>query len=127
MTKMIAVDSSVFVDYLKGAQGKDMELMDELLAGRQVSMVPVVLSELLTSAHLTKEVEGFLKSVPTLPLREGYWVRAGELRRLLHSKGLKAYLPDTLVAQFCLDHELPLLTRDDDFKHFSKHGGLKLV
>lgn len=28
----------------------------------------------------------------------------------------KARLADTLIAQLCLDHQLPLITRDSDFK-----------
>jgi len=32
-----------------------------------------------------------------------------------------------LIAQSCIDYEAPLITCDSDFRHFSKHFGLKLL
>jgi predicted nucleic acid-binding protein len=46
---------------------------------------------------------------------------------VLLAKGLKAQTLDTLIAQFCIDSETPLLTLDSDFRHFATHCGLKLV
>jgi predicted nucleic acid-binding protein len=45
----------------------------------------------------------------------------------LLGKGLKARLGDALVAQACIDHNIPLIARDGDFRHFVKHCGLKLA
>jgi hypothetical protein len=45
----------------------------------------------------------------------------------LLSQGFKARLGDTLIAQSCLDHDTPLLTRDIDFRHFARLAGLKLL
>ena len=36
-------------------------------------------------------------------------------------------LGDALIAQCCLDHEIPLLTRDRDFRSFAEAAGLDLV
>jgi predicted nucleic acid-binding protein len=36
-------------------------------------------------------------------------------------------LGDALIAQSCIDHDVPLITRDTDFRHFAKHCGLKLA
>jgi predicted nucleic acid-binding protein len=36
----------------------------------------------------------------------------------LRAKELKAKLADTLIAQLCIDHEMPLITRDRDFFTF---------
>jgi predicted nucleic acid-binding protein len=40
------------------------------------------------------------------------------------AKGLKARLADTLIAQSCLDHGVPLITHDTDFRHFAALRGL---
>lgn len=32
-----------------------------------------------------------------------------------------------LIAQSCLDHDLPLVTRDSDFRHFVRLAGVRLV
>jgi predicted nucleic acid-binding protein len=36
-------------------------------------------------------------------------------------------LADALIAQSCIDHEISLIARDGDFRHFAKHCGLKLA
>jgi predicted nucleic acid-binding protein len=60
-------------------------------------------------------------------VREGYWIRAAEARSKLLAHRLRARLPDALIAQSCLDHDLPLITRDRDFRHFVEHCGLRLA
>ena len=40
---------------------------------------------------------------------------------------VKAGLADSLIAQSCLDHDLALITRDRDFRHFARHAGLRLA
>ena len=45
---MIAADTSTWVAFLEGGTGEDAELLDRALADRQVVMVPVVLTELLS-------------------------------------------------------------------------------
>jgi predicted nucleic acid-binding protein len=43
------------------------------------------------------------------------------------AKRKKARLGDALIAQSCLDHRLPLITRDRDFVAFADAAGLDLV
>jgi predicted nucleic acid-binding protein len=62
-----------------------------------------------------------------LEILPGFWQRAGATRASLLAKGIAAKLPDTLIAQSCIDHNVPLITRDTDFRHFAKHCGLKLA
>jgi predicted nucleic acid-binding protein len=33
-----------------------------------------------------------------------------------------ALASDTLIAQTCIDHDVPLITRDQDFRHFVSAG-----
>jgi predicted nucleic acid-binding protein len=53
-----------------------------------------------------------IRQLETLPL---YWERAARTRHILLSKRLKARLPDALIAQSCIDHDVALITRDTDF------------
>jgi len=39
-----------------------------------------------------------------------------------HKRGHKAKLADVLFAQSCLDHRLPLVTFDRDFRHYTRSG-----
>ena len=62
----------------------------------------------------------------TLELSAGYWARSGVLRANTLLAGHKAKLPDVLIAQSCIDHDVPLITHDADFRHFTR-AGLKLA
>ncbi len=122
MSKMVAVDTSCWIDYLKGGSGRDLDLLDVFLEQRQIYMIPVVLAELFSSPFIMPNVENMLATLPSPGLVDGFWNRAGILRRAIHIKKRKANLADTLIAQYCMDHELPLLTRDEDFKSFVNFG-----
>jgi predicted nucleic acid-binding protein len=124
---VIAADTSTWVAFLSGAEGKDVERLDEALLDRLVVMPPPVLSELLSDPTLTPELETTLRAVPLLATSEGYWARAGRLRATVLAKRRKARLGDALIAQSCLDHRLPLITRDRDFIAFADTAGLDLV
>ncbi|MFZ0290637.1 MAG: PIN domain-containing protein [Candidatus Sulfotelmatobacter sp.] len=124
---MIAADTSTWIAFLEGEQGKDAQLLDKALSDRQVWMVPVVLTELLSDPQLPPDVAETLAEVPMVDLGPGYWQRAGALRAKVLSKRRKARLGDALIAQTCLDRGIPLLTRDKDFLAFVEAARLDLV
>lgn len=123
---MIAVDTSSLVAYLSGGVGADVEAIGLALDHRQAVLPPVVLSELLSDPRLSSSITDLFLGLPLLELMDGYWERAGLLRARLRSRGRKARLADTLVAQSCLDHDVELITRDGDFRHFERAAGLRL-
>ena len=123
---MIALDTSSLVHYLAGSAGADVDALDVALAQRQACLPPAVLSETLSDPRLPAAVEKLLLQLPLLDAHAGYWERAGRLRARVAAAGRKAKLADTLIAQTCLDHDVPLITRDGDFKNFIP-AGLRLV
>jgi predicted nucleic acid-binding protein len=124
---VIAVDSSSWIAYLSGDRGGDAELVESALAERQVCLPPVVLTEILSDSKLTEKVVALFRQLPLLAVSEGYWERAGGLRAKVLSTGRKAPLADSLIAQSCLDHDVPLITRDSDFQPLVRIARLKLV
>ena len=124
---MIAVDTSTWIGYLQGDDGHDSELLDRALQNRQVVMVPVVLTEVLSDSNLPADVARTLLQLPLIEIEPGYWQRAGELRAKVLQKRRKARLGDALIAQSCIDRDLSLLTRDRDFQAFVEAAGLDLV
>ena len=124
---MIAADTSTWVAFLEGAGGADVELLDRALQDRQVLMVPVVLTEVLSDPKLPSEVSRTLSELPLIEVEPGYWQQAGELRAKVLRKRRKARLGDALIAQTCIDRGVPLLTRDRDFRSFAAAAGLNLV
>ena len=119
---MIALDTSSLLHYLGGSAGKDIEAVDIALAQSQACLPPLVLSEVLSDPQLPRPLDEALLRIPTLELRPGYWERTGRLRAQIIGAGHKAKLADTLIAQSCLDHDVPLITRDRDFQHFVAAG-----
>ena len=124
---MIAVDTSTWIGFLQGDDGEDTDVLDRALQDRQVLMAPAVLTEILSDPKLTSEVAETLCELPLLEVEAGYWQRAGELRARVLKKRRQARLGDALIAQSCIDHGIPLLTRDRDFAAFAEASGLNLV
>jgi predicted nucleic acid-binding protein len=124
---MIAADTSTWIAFFEGAPGADVHLLDQALADRQVLMVPVVLTELLSDPDLPAAVARTLSEVPLISIGPGYWQRAGALRAKVLSKGRRARLGDALIAQTCADANVPLLTRDRDFRSFADAARLDVL
>jgi predicted nucleic acid-binding protein len=124
---MVAVDTSTLIALIQGAHGGDIDALRVALPGGDVSLPPVVLTEVLSEPTLPAEHRAVFHELPVLELTEGFWLRAAAIRARLLARRLRARLPDTLIAQSCIDHGVPLITRDRDFRHFAKHCGLKLA
>jgi predicted nucleic acid-binding protein len=90
------------------------------------ALAPPVLAELLSDPGLPASDRELIAGVPLLRFNPGFWVRTGLMRAMLFKRGYKPKLTDTVIAQLCIDYEIPLLTRDRDFTPFAKHAGLAL-
>jgi len=124
---MIAADTSTWIAFLQGERGQDTELLDRALEDRQVLMVPVVLTELLSAPALSSAVAELFSDLPMVEIEPGYWQRAGALRASVLARRRKARLGDALIAQSCIDRGIALLTRDRDFRAFAHAAGLDLI
>jgi predicted nucleic acid-binding protein len=124
---MIAADTSTWIAFLEDGEGEDAHLLDRALGDRQVVMVPIVLTELLSDPRLPPAVGESLSEIPLIEIDSGYWQRAGTLWARVLAKRRKARLGDALIAQSCIDRDIPLLTRDRDFRAFAEAAGLDLV
>lgn len=124
---MIGADTSTIAAFLGGHDGADVETLDRALADGLLLVPPVVITELLSRPGLQPSAIALFTSLPRIEISSGYFERAGALRRTLRAKKLRARLADALIAQSCIDAEIPLITRDGDFRHFADHCGLKLA
>jgi predicted nucleic acid-binding protein len=124
---MIAVDTSTLSALLGGDSGKDVDLLATSLATGDVRLPPVVVTEILSDPVAGALIATKIADLEVLEVSEGYWQRAGEARAKVRARGLKAKVADALIAQSCIDHDIALVTRDQDFRHFAKHCGLKLA
>jgi predicted nucleic acid-binding protein len=124
---VIAADTSSWIAFLEGSSGEDVQLLDRALEDRQLVMVPVVLTEILSDPKLPSDVAETFSEIPLIELASGYWQRAGALRAKVLATRRKARLGDALIAQSCIDQGIPLITRDRDFRSFAEAAKLNLV
>lgn len=124
---MIAADTSSMIAFLEGQDGDDVDLVQSALDHQQLSLPPVVLTELLSDPAISRTVRSLLAGLPLLQVEPGYWERAGALRASVLKQKKKARVADALIAQSCLDQSTPLVTRDRTFRHFAAIVGLPLL
>jgi predicted nucleic acid-binding protein len=123
---MIAADTSAWIDYAKDIKTASSRLLEGALEQGILVIPPLVLAEVLSSPKISHAAEKFILTLPRIELVSGYWERTALLRRATLKKGLKARIGDCLIAQSCIDQNIPLITGDLDFRHFVKLG-LELV
>lgn len=123
---MIAADSSALARFFDGKPGVQADVIRAAIDAGQLYLPPVVLTELLSNPSITRQATTYLSALPLLELVDGYWERAGKLRRTLLAARMKSGLADCLIAQSCIDNDVPLITYDRDFRHFQT-AGLKLL
>ena len=124
---MIAVDTSSLVNFLKGAGTPDVARVRAALQSGALRLPPPVKTEFLSGRVVGTTATELVDGVLMLPIADGFWERAGENRRLIIAKGLKAKLADTLIAQCCIDADIPLIADDGDYRHFKRWCGLQLA
>ncbi len=124
---MIAIDTSSWGAYLADHSGADVEKVELALEHGHAVLPPPVLCELLSNPKLPASTAKLFLALPQLDLLDGFWERSGVLRAKVLARGLRARLADTLIAQTCIDHHVPLVTRDSDFWHFVRVGKLELA
>jgi predicted nucleic acid-binding protein len=124
---LIAADSSSLIAYFEGVIADDTNAIDEAFTALEFVMPPPVLVELMGKTASRSAYDEIARGVALLPITPGYWARARESRSLILSKGLKARGIDALIAQCCIDADVPLIARDTDFRHFADWCGLKAI
>ena len=127
---MILVDSSVWVDYFRGASTPQTETLDSLLGVEVIAIGDFILTEALqgfASERDSRTARRLLTSLPTVDLGgHDAALQAAQNFRALRKLGVTARKTiDTIIATYCIKHETPLLFSDCDFEPFVRHLGLK--
>ncbi|MDQ3281501.1 MAG: PIN domain-containing protein [Acidobacteriota bacterium] len=124
---VVALDTNAVHDYYAaaGVRGSKAALIARAFEDDLVVLPPPVLSEVL-SDPMTSDKSARIRALPLLEVIDGYWTRAGRLRAAILAQGYRAFLADCLIAQVCIDHDVPLITYDRDFSRFVS-AGLKLI
>jgi predicted nucleic acid-binding protein len=119
---MIAADTSILSDYFNGAANPRMDWLKDAMRQDDLYLPPPVVTELLSHRQLKDVQRAAILALPQLAIQPAFWQSAGELRLKIIRQGKKAKLGDALIAQVCIDHDVPLITADADFENFVPLG-----
>ena len=126
---MIFVDSSVWIDYFRGASTPEADRLDAILDEQELVVGDVVLTEVLQGFDSDNDFNtalGLLTGLTVVDVggRDGA-SQAARNKRRLRGRGITVRETiDTLIATNCIANGLSLLYSDRDFDPFVAHLGL---
>jgi predicted nucleic acid-binding protein len=129
---VILVDSSVWVDYLRGKATPQVAKLDELLGVEPLAIGDLILTEVLQGCSTDREFNQVRKTLDTLELVSlggvDVAIEAAKNFRKLRARGVTVRKTiDTIIATRCIMDKLVLLHNDRDFDAFEQHLGLRCV
>jgi predicted nucleic acid-binding protein len=126
---LILVDSSVWIDYFRGAATPEADRLDALLGTEPVAIGDLILTEVLqgfASERQFGQALAMLRSLEPITIGgQDIAEQAARNFRTVRAKGVTVRKTiDTLIATRCIEDGLPLLYSDRDFDPFVEHLGL---
>ncbi len=126
---MILVDTSVWIDYLNGAQSTHTDTLDAAIIEGTVALGDFIFLEILQGIRDDREYLKIRQALLTLDRFElfgqGMPKKCAENYRALRKKGITIRkTADLIIATFCIEKQIPLLFADRDFIPFVAHLGL---
>jgi predicted nucleic acid-binding protein len=129
---MIAVDSSVWIDYFNGRATAETDRLHEALGVQPIVIGDLVLTEVLQGF---RREQAFLRAYRLLRvfpiatmLGPALAVRAARNYRTLRAAGVTVRKTiDVMIGTYCIERKLPLLYSDRDFDPMVEHLGLRVA
>ena len=127
---MILVDSSVWIDYFRGASTPQSERLDLLLGNELVVTGDIILAEVLQGFGSDRDFNQARKLLTSLLVIDlcgkDIAIQAAKNFRTLRTIGVTVRKTiDTVIATRCIESGLKLLYSDDDFDPFVQHLNLR--
>jgi predicted nucleic acid-binding protein len=129
---LILVDSSVWIDYLRGAITPQTDILDKLLGAELLAVGDLILTEVLQGLERERDfqrVRSMLLSLTVVELGGAeIAIQAARNFRALRRRGMTVRKTiDTIIATRCIESGYELLHDDRDFDAFGRHLGLRVV
>jgi predicted nucleic acid-binding protein len=129
---VILVDTSVWVDYLRGAGTPQAARLDGLIGVEPLLVGDLILCEVLQGVPTERQARGIeaaLRRFEVVPLvGERVALRAAANFRALRSLGVTVRRTiDLLIGTYCVEHGHALLHSDREFDAMERHLGLSVL
>ncbi len=124
---MIAVDTSVWIDFFRGRPPAAEELAEILDEGEVALPVPVRI-EILSGAKSSERARlgRLLSALPVLYPGDRTWARIDHWVAASGARGHRFGFGDLLIAALAVDHDCSLWSLDGDFARMARLGMITL-
>lgn len=129
---MILVDSSVWIDFFRGDDTPEVDLLDRLLSTERLAVGDLILTEVLQGFRDDKAFDQARRALAAFEFvalggLEVAMLAATCYRRLQALGVTVRKTIDTIIACKCIHAGYTLLHADRDFDPFATHFGLKVA
>jgi predicted nucleic acid-binding protein len=130
---MILVDTSVWIDFLKGVNSPERLLLHNLIeSGEDISISELILTEILQGIRNDEKFNILLKYFLEFPIfvpgSMNTYLDAAQIYRNCRKKGKTIRTTvDCIIAAICIENDLVLLHKDNDFNIIAQCTGLKIL
>jgi predicted nucleic acid-binding protein len=129
---MVIIDTTVWIDYLRGTENRETLWLDSELTRQRMGLTDLILCEVLQGIRDISQFRQVRDELLTFHLFEtggkGLAIdSANNYRRLREQGSTVRRTIDCLIATFCIQAGHELLHRDRDFDPFEKALGLQVV
>lgn len=129
---MTIVDTSVWIDYLRGTTTPHTGWLDAHLTTERIGLLDVMVCELLQGVGDDRTAASLLRQLRRFAIHEtgGVDLAAATAAnyRTLRARGITVRKTiDCLIATWCIREGHALLHTDRDFDPFAEHLGLRVV
>jgi hypothetical protein len=115
--KLVMVDTSIWIEFLRKGEGKVSLLLDSLLEQDCVAICGIVEMEILRGMgpEERKRLGSLLSALHYIETTREDFIKAGERLNELRQKGITIPSTDALIGMICVRNNLPLFTLDTHF------------
>ena len=125
MAGIVAVDTDLLIDYLRG-RGAGVGVVRRLIRENRLRVTAITAFELRVGSDFHARRDDILRLIRgrTYPLDMAGALRGGQIAAELQQRGHGIGFADCLQAGICMRYDLPLATRN--IAHFQRVSGLRL-
>ncbi|MBF0133984.1 MAG: PIN domain nuclease [Magnetococcales bacterium] len=130
---MILVDTSVWIDFLNGANSKERHALHRLIEEEEdISITEIILTEILQGIKDDEDFRRTKNYLLEFPLQKPKgietYLKAAKIFRDCRKKGKTIRkTADCIIAAICVENDLILLHKDGDFDVMETCAGLRVL
>jgi len=129
---MLVVDSTVWIDYFNGNENPFTDYLDKIVDIQLILVGDLILAEVLQGFRADTDFEKAYREMKKFTqvemVNNKLALQSARNYRLLRHKGITVRKTiDSLIATYCIENNLPLLHKDNDFDGYEEHLGLRVI